>query len=155
MDEKNKPSKEKRMDRNKAQTIEREMLVLLKPLEAKYGVNVQMRGGKFSDTCLTAKVEIAEKGSSGEVLNREATELRDYAESYNLPKDAYGKKVRVGQVEYTLIGINSRCWKAPLLGKRADGKVYKLTIDLVRAALGLPINPDLDRFRHRNSPYDD
>jgi hypothetical protein len=143
------------MDRNKARLIETEMLVLLKPLEAKYGVSVRMRGGRYTDTDLMAKVEIAEKGSSGEVLNREATELRDHAELFNLPKDAYGKKVRVGQTEYTLIGINPRCWKAPLLGKRSDGKVYKLTVDLVRAALGLPIDPNIDRFRHRNSPYDD
>jgi hypothetical protein len=143
------------MDRNKARLIENEMSVLLKPLEEKYGVNVQMRGGKFSDTCLTAKVEIAEKGTSGEVLNREATELRDHAELFNLPKDAYGKKVRVGTNEYTLIGINPRCWKAPLLGKRHDGKVYKLTINLVRAALGLPLDPNIDRFSHRNRPFDD
>lgn len=142
------------MDMKKARQLEGELVALLKPLAEKYNLVVKLKGGTIYPSELVSKISFAEKSEGGEALNREAILLRDHAEKFDLPKDCYGKTVKifnhVRDEEYTLVGIAPRSWRFPVLGKRKDGKVFKFPINAIRKSLGLTPVAEVER-----NPWDD
>ena len=103
-----------------------EALKALAP-ELSDGARVTLDYGRYGDTDVTFKVNVAvpseEGGNALSPAERDFTRL---ATTYGLKPEDLGKEFRnwSGDV-FTITGLKPRSRKYPILGKRADGKVFK------------------------------
>lgn len=63
-------------------------------------------------------------------------EFEKYATAFGLNASYYGKKVKVGNDEFKIVGIKPRRSKFPIVGESlTNGMNYKLTLDSVKSKL--------------------
>ena len=118
------------MDKNRVKQIrERMMAILEKEFPELTVVN---RGGNYTDTSTTLKVEFAEKGESGKVMTNEYTDLVRFAQMYGISDDI----IQNGFTHPTLgkcklVGLKPRNTSYPVIVETATGKKYKFsTVDV-------------------------
>jgi len=135
-----------RFDRAVCMNIGKAVTDALKPLEDKFGISFNRKGGSFSDTSYTMKIEMAVVAADGTVLSREAEDFKRYCQLYNLEAEDLGKTfVADDGYIWRVKGLNSRSRKYPILAERIkDGKTFKLGQRMVQKGLGRKLS-EIDR----------
>lgn len=122
------------MDRKKANQLSKRIAELLKDLEDD-NLKVVVKGGNYSPTSLIVRVEIAEIGSSGMVMNREAEDFQALAHRFGLSPDDLGKTFISGGDEFKIIGLKRRATKRPIIAEK-DGQRFAFPARSVQFSLG-------------------
>lgn len=102
----------------------------VKELENKYGVAIQMKKIGYSSDDFSAKIEVKNKDSQGEIID---STFATYASLFGLDPSWQGKSF-IGGTGKTLkvIGLNTRRSKNPVELQGADGKTYKCSADYLK-----------------------
>lgn len=112
-------------DRTNARSITNEMLEALKGVATKHGIQFSVKGGNFSGSSLTCKIEAAIIGASGVAETRERKDFVTFAESYGLKAEWLDKTFVHGTDTFTIVGLSTRKSKNPVLCKNSsNGKTY-------------------------------
>ena len=118
------------MDRNKVRELRTVLEAALKDIAP--GLIVSVGNATFSVSDVTFKVKVVEAGNPEEALK---VEWAKSCRFFGLTPEDFGCTVLVGATPYTLVKINSRSPKNPFIGKRADGKMFKLGYWVVQPML--------------------
>jgi hypothetical protein len=107
----------------------------LESVGAKY--NVKLTAGNVSYTAdnATFKLQAASISESGDVLTKEASDFKVFAASYGLKPEDLGKPFTTGTGTYTIVGLRSRSYKMPIIGKNSNGKMFKFSPQAVKFGL--------------------
>lgn len=128
------------MDKKLCRDIAVEIEKALAPVAKKFGLVVQMRGGKYDATGYYPKVELKE-GDAGR-KNFEA-----HAASFDLLPSDFGKEFQHKGEPFTVADVKLGSDKFPILAKRvSDGKIYGFPSETIARRLHpevkLPVCPD-------------
>ncbi len=131
-----------KFDRPICRTVGEAVIEALKPLEHRFGISFNRKGGSFSDTSYTMKIEMAVVAQDGTVLSREAEDFKKYCGTYNLEvSDLGGIFVAMDGEKYRVKGLASRSHKYPILAERlSNGRTYKLGERTVQMGLGKKVS---------------
>jgi hypothetical protein len=133
------------IDRATCKLLRDEMNAALQAVATKHGIQITAKNGTFSPTAFTLKFEAAVIGSSGVAETKEREAFKQLAELYSLKADWLDKSFNHGSDSYTIIGLNSRKHKRPVLcQQKANGKVYLFEARLVQmlmAAQAVNVTP--------------
>ena len=115
------------IDRILINKLSDELLKAAQEIAGKYGVTVDLKGGRFSPSEFTTKIQFNVKGENGET-NAEI-EWNRYHVIYNLQKEWFGQMCNNGK---KIIGLSRNRPKYPveLLCKKT-GKKYKTTAESI------------------------
>jgi len=122
-------------DRAQCAEMSERINTALRPLADELGVAIVLRGGTFTHTNFTCKVEIAIKATDGVVLSREATTFQRFAHSIGLDPGLLGKTFRHNGKEYTLLGMSAHRGRLPVIASDSSGQRYKLSVSAVLAGV--------------------
>ena len=104
----------------------------------KHGLRIETNGTTYDDDgtrCVT-KLEILAPDESGEIITAEAKSFTAHCSLYDLAPEDLGKKFRHPRGDvYTVVGLNTRNSKFPVLCERQDGKGFKFTAKDVKQML--------------------
>jgi hypothetical protein len=125
------------MNRNRANEIMKEVGDLLKNYAESNKLAFSGVRASFGVSNIKVSVELAEISKGGEVLSREAIELKNYADVYGLPQKAYGMTFRDRGQTFKLVGLAPRRSKMPVIVENDSGKKYKMSLEYVKAMLGV------------------
>ena len=116
--------------------IREEVNVLLKPLEEKFGVKMELGRATYSHNNFTFKLEGSRLDESGSAVTKEAEAFKMLAKMHGLEADDLGKTFKAQGKEFTITGLSTKSSKFPIIAKGSDGKSYKFPIDAVKLYLG-------------------
>jgi hypothetical protein len=126
----------KTIDRNACKQISADMLEALKAVALKHGVQFSYKSGNFSSSSATFRIEAAVVGDGGVAITAERRDYPLYCSMYGLRPEWLDKSFRHGTDTFTIIGLNTRKHKNPILGKSANnGKTYIFPADTVKALM--------------------
>jgi len=126
------------IDRNSVKEINKAVEVALQEVAQRFGLNVKVDGGKFDPTVgvFFPKVEFSVEGSAKKDWEQSVHLLYSNRPVW-LTGDDFGAQITYNGRKFELVGINLRAPKFPINAKcLADGKVYKLTEEGVKRAMG-------------------
>ena len=101
----------------------------LQAVADKHGLTVTVGGGSYTDHTFAPKMEFSCTTSSGAPAG-----FAFDAELIGIPVDCYGKTFTRAGEEYTIVGINLRARKYPVLAKTNSG-TYKFPADTIARLL--------------------
>ena len=111
----------------------------LAAVEAQYGIKITVGNARFLPDNATFKIEMATIGTAGVANTREREDFKREAFRYGLNASDLDKEISYGfgsTDRYTIIGLNTRRSKYPIVAKRVrDGKTILLTATGVKSAL--------------------
>lgn len=90
---------------------------------AKHGLSVSVKNIKFSDSSFEAKVEFSVLSSGGVAMTPERKHFIELASLYGVDPSFLDKSFRHGGHVYTVVGLNPKKRKNPIVMKRSDGSV--------------------------------
>ena len=133
------------MDRGKAKEIRAFLNELFEKAEKKAERELKVRFSigsiSFGSDNASVKVSVSDVVVSGrgenkqvEVKTKEAMDFKRYAPMFDLEADDFGKTFNMRGKEYKIVGLKPRSKKYPVLAE-ADGKVYKVPVDMVNTYL--------------------
>jgi hypothetical protein len=102
------------------------------------GLTIKVGSMTYAGNYATIKLEVAIVDEEGNAQTKEASDFIDYTAmgAYDtLTPDHLWDWVMLHGERYQLIGCKPRSRKYPILGKRADGKIFKLPVATVCAAI--------------------
>ena len=104
------------MNKAQADAISKDIIAALKEVEAKHGIKITDKGGRFGDDYLDMKIQITENKADGST-NHFAKEARDFEMYQNVIglKGYLNKKVKVGGKPYIIVGYKSKARKNTIL----------------------------------------
>ncbi len=113
----------KKFDRTIAQKLRTEIDEALKPLNAKYGIEIYTGSCTYGDTEMHYKLQV--KVTDKEAIQAKKTdEWNKYCELYGFRKEDLGKIFKVRFEDYKIVGIEPKRAKYDLRAERvSDGKV--------------------------------
>lgn len=98
--------------------------------------NIKVGNATFGETSAVFKVEVATIGENGEIRDRKAEDFNLLASVYGLKPEDLGKSFTYGQETYTIIGLNSKSHKYPLVVKKnSNGKSFKFPVEIAKLQL--------------------
>lgn len=107
------------MNKSKANAIMKDVEAALQKVAETHQVSFRFKGGRFTDSVLTPRIEICDLGSDGEVVTPELSALR------KVKPDWEGREFRIEGEAFKVIGWRARAPKRPILAKSlTTGKVY-------------------------------
>lgn len=117
----------------------------MKALNEKYDVDVHLKNIRYSDDSFTSKIEVQNRGESGEkvdlTLKKLETAFCNYAYRYNL-EGQLGAIFERGGSKYKIIGMKPRSKTMPIVVEKiSDGSRYKYAASSIQEALGLEVTP--------------
>lgn len=121
----------KRFDRQICKKFSDELSAELTKLATKYGVKVIMKGGKFSETTFTPKIEFATIAENGQVCNSEAEDFKHYAAMYGVDPTSLGKFVTMQGKTYKVVGLRVKAHKKPIVFEHG-GKTFTGSADILK-----------------------
>ena len=128
----------KNFDKTTCRDVSAAIEEALRPLGERLGLTFRPRGGSFSGTSYTLKLECV-AGTDGDApAGRDAEAFRLYATRYGLTPDDLGRTFKVGGREHRLVGAAPRSHKKPLITE-CDGKSYKWPVETVARCLGAKV----------------
>ena len=130
----------KSFDRSTCRDVSAAVEEALRPLGERLGLTFRPKGGSFSGTSYTLKLEAVAGSDDGAPTGREAEAFALYATRYGLTPDDLGRTFMVGGQEHRLVGCSPRAYKKPLL-TTCNGKSYKWPSETVARYLGAPVGP--------------
>jgi len=107
----------------------------LQPLAKELNLRIIAKGGSIGETSVIVRIEVAEEGEDGVILNREAEDFKALAAVYDLSPDDLGRKFKdsTGKT-FQIVGLKSRSSKYPILAT-SGGKRYKFPVETVKGYL--------------------
>lgn len=119
------------MNRDLAKQLNTEVAAALQAVATRHGLVVNVRGGKYGPVTglFAPKIEFTSPDSAQREFER-------YAPMYGLNPTDFGKRVTGPNGTYTIVGLNPRAHRAPILGEK-NGKLFKLPVALAKASLDL------------------
>ena len=131
----------KTLERSTVKAISEDMMTALQAVALKHGVHFSYKGGRFSSSNCLFKVEAAVITDGGTAETRERTAFKLQASYFQLKPEWLDKTFSFGGDDYTIIGLNVKAYKAPVLATQAsNGKTYKFKADHVKMMM-LAQNP--------------
>ncbi len=116
--------------------LKQEIELALIPIGKKHGVSFQFKGGSFSPTVATLKLEVGAIGNDGSASTKESEAFKFNARFFGLAPENLGAKVVLNHEQFEIIGLLPKSRKFPILCKRSDGKQFKFSASHVLLALG-------------------
>ena len=109
-----------------------EIREMFKEFKEKTGIALSFKSTRYDeyDFSFSCKGEIAEKHDDIEKKNFERSCFK-----FGLKKDYFGKSFLHEGLTYTIIGINTRARKYPVICKKSNGVTIKTTADFVNYAM--------------------
>lgn len=126
--------------------LSKEIETVLEDLGTKYGIQIVNKGGSFTPSNYTLKLECAVIGSSGVAETKERTDYLNQCHRFGLERDWLDKSFSTMNGNYTIIGLSPRRHKRPVLCRRDyDGKNYVFAPHQVRAAMPNAVTPPVTK----------
>lgn len=123
----------KTLDRSTAGEISKDVMEALKAVALKHGVQFTQKGGSFSPTSLTLRIEAAVIGDGGVAETRERKAFSMWAGNYQLKPEWLDQTFASGTHTYKITGLATRKSKNPILCQRLDdNKTYIFPADIVK-----------------------
>ena len=121
------------LDRNTVRDISEDMMEALKSVALKHGVQFNYKGGSYTPTNATYRIEAAIIGDGGVVETRERKEYQLYADSFGLKKEWLDQSFVQGTDKFIIIGLSTRKRKNPILCKNeTNGRTYVFPVYMVK-----------------------
>ena len=118
------------MTKNELKSFRTDFTVAVSALEKRFGVKIELGNISYNQTSFTTRLTCTNLAENGEKAGN--------AEMFNMYKTLYGLKANLGDsykdykgLTYTIMDINPRRTKYPLVVKCSDGKRYKVSVDMV------------------------
>lgn len=115
------------MSKDKARVIRDRLAKTLKELEKELEVSIHLSNMRYSDTDARISLTFTYSSETGVVQSFEETQFKQHAASLGLAGLSIGDTICIKNVNYTLIGLNSRNRKYPVLISSA-GTTYKIAV---------------------------
>jgi len=133
----------KTIDRQSAKALSLDMMEALKAVATKHGVQFRDKGGSFTPNNVTFRIEAAVIGATGVAETKERTEYPRYCQMYGLKAEWLDQSfTSAGGESYTIVGLNTRKHKNPILCKRvSDGKIYVFSAEAVKMYMAMAAAP--------------
>jgi len=130
-------------DRKTCQMLGSAVEEALQQVSKNFGISINCKGGTFSSTNFTMKIEAAVIGQNGDILSKEVENFKMYCGMYNLLPDDLGKSFKANDGNtYQIKGLTNRGGKFPILAVNlTNGKTYKLPERMVQRGLGRKVRP--------------
>jgi hypothetical protein len=130
------------MDRQTVKTLRDRIQKVLDDAKIE-GFSVKVGNATFGETSAVFKVGVATIGDNGVVQDRKSENFKQLAGLYGLKLEDLGKSFDWGHKSYTIIGLNPKSRRFPILAKRNDdGKVFKFP-ETVAKSYPTEMSPDL------------
>jgi hypothetical protein len=129
-------------DKNNLKDLRHEIDLALAAVTEKFGVALSIGSISYSPNgTATTRLTMTAVGHANvsDLASAIAKKEWDqYAPSWGLKKEDLGKTIKLGRIEYLIVGIKPRARKTPILGKNLlNNQVYKLPITEVLDAVKL------------------
>ena len=108
------------LDRNTIRALRERIATALAPIGKEFNMKLTPLSAVFTDNYATMKVEISTISDSGVVHTKEAEEFRRKCSYYGLLPSNLGESITADGTQYTIIGLNPRSKKYPIVVKRID-----------------------------------
>jgi hypothetical protein len=132
----------KTLDRQNVKTISEDVMDALKSVALKHGVQFSYKGGRFSSSNVTYKIEAAVVGDGGVVESSERKDFILYATSYGLKPEWLDTKFTQSGKEFTIVGLSTRKHKNPVLCKQtSNGKTYIFSAEMIKLYRPIELTP--------------
>jgi len=125
-----------KIGKNECLMLRKELEVLLQNLAKKHGIQAKTSSGRYSPTTFTLKVDFTVK-ENGKAITIEARAFTKLCHNHNYglkPEDLYSKFELNGEI-FTIMGLNTRAPKMPILADRDDGEHFKFSASTVALCL--------------------
>lgn len=100
------------------------------------GIKFNYKGGNFSPTSFTFKIQADVMNTAG-VNEAQLQQFGQFAAMFGLLPEDYGKTVKIKRSIFKIIGIAPSSWKYPILVENiANGKVWKYPASTIQLLLG-------------------
>lgn len=129
-----------------------EIQAVLDMIRDEYGVRMEIGGISFQKGKFTTRLtgycgENAEKSQVDHHLEGYEQTFNLFCTSYGLQKEHLGKTVQLDGKGYSIVGLNRKSAKYPIMTMREDGKLFKFGVVMTRQLLGIKA-PIFYRFGH-------
>ena len=124
------------MDRAEAKRIASAIDKALEPVALAHGLQIVVKGGRFSTTTCTAKVECSELDRDGVAQTGQRIDFLAVCDAYGLKSEHLDAAFQVRGETYRITGLSPNRRRYPVSAVRVrDGKAYKFAADTVVHAL--------------------
>lgn len=123
------------INRENIRLLQSDMMEALKDVALKHGVQFSYKGGNFTPENVTLKIEAALLGANGVAETKERNNFVRYAGMYNLKPEWIDQTFELDEDTYTIVGLNTRKQKCPVLCKNSAGKTYCIRHTTVQMAM--------------------
>ena len=101
----------------------------------KYDVEIKYKSGSFTPSNASLKFTVNTISDNGDSITKETSDFVRYAKFYGFSVDDLNKTFNYCNEKYTVVGLKASSKKYPILCKREDGKMFKMTAQTVKALL--------------------
>ena len=116
----------KQFDRKNLKALRQDMNDVLKAVELRYGIQINVGNASFSDNEVTFKTKCNTIGEGGKAQTKEANQWKMYAELNGVGQFSVGDRITIQGQVFSIEGWNTRAKKSPVMIKDiATGKSYK------------------------------
>ena len=116
----------KQFDRKNLKALRQDMNDVLKAVELRYGIKINVGNASFSDNEVTFKTKCNTIGEGGKAQTKEANQWKLYAELNGVGQFSVGDRITIQGQVFSIEGWNTRAKKSPVMIKDiATGKSYK------------------------------
>ena len=113
------------LNRANVKAISDDIMEALKAVSLKYGVKFSYKGGSFSPSNATYRIEAAIVGNDGVAETRERKDYQIYCYQYGLKPEWLDKSFNHISDKYTIVGLSTRKSKNPVLCRNErSGKTF-------------------------------
>lgn len=124
----------KKFDRKMCRMVGDQIVAQLETWAEDHGVEIHRDGGSFESGYFDMKLRISTV-QDGIAQTPERADFESMAEFYGLKPEWLDATFQWGGDQYTIVGLKTRAKKYPVLGRRTDGKTFKFTLGIVKAAM--------------------
>lgn len=115
-----------KFDRSAANALTKEVLADLEALCKRHGLTVANKGGRFTASNFTLKLEFATKNEDGVAQTKEVSDWAVWCYQYGFKPEHLNQEFKHGSDTYVIHGVKTRSTKFPIIARRKDnGKLYK------------------------------
>ena len=122
------------MDRIQAKQMGKDIEEALGVIAEKYSMDLEYRGGTFSDTDYKPRATFTGKSTSGKT--RAEAEWDLYHSMLGLKKEWLGEIISYQDSDQIIVGLDMKKFKYPVLLEDGNGKKYKASAENIKFRLG-------------------
>ena len=123
-------------DKQSLRSLRPQIEAALKSIEKELKVKFSLGSCRFTSENATFKLEVATVSKGGKVASVEATAFKEFASLYNLkPSDLGRSFTSFSGQSFTIIGLNTRKSKYPIIAKDNRDRRFKFSSESVVTAL--------------------